>query len=247
MSSLIFRFAKNRRFRRPLLFNLFTLIELLVVIAIIAILASMLLPALSKAKKQSSDSHLFKQSAYTYAITYMYAEENEGNIPSYYQHDFPWTWVFMGRVGWNSTPISIRKVIVCPSIPYNSSWNLYRGSFAHAYGMFIPASGRYMHFETSKPLNGGYGTNRAVFYTTSAARRMIYGDATGGYMSKNIIHQGTSFIAQGSSSDSHLHLRHDRRSNVVFQDGHVETMNAGAIQKTSFILESVTHGTIIDF
>ncbi len=180
---------------------------------------------------------------------YIYADDNDGNIPHYYQHDFAWTYVFLGRVAWSKTPVDLREIIVCPSIPYDPSWGIWRGEFGHAYGMFLPASGNFMHFATGRPLNGGYGTNKTLFYTTSTDKRPVFGDATGGYLaSKNVLHQGAAFYSKGSTTNNHLHLRHDRHANIVFQDGHVDSMNAAAIRDTSFILRvREANGIIIDF
>jgi prepilin-type N-terminal cleavage/methylation domain-containing protein/prepilin-type processing-associated H-X9-DG protein len=125
--------AQNRsRYRRA-----FTLIELLVVIAIIAILASLLLPALSRAKKKAQQAACLSNLKQIGIAFVMYLDEHEDHFPD--RRDLksslpggyhPWTsWPTSDpRAGWaaivlqNYCPNS--DVWSCPGVTASSLGNV---------------------------------------------------------------------------------------------------------------------------
>jgi prepilin-type N-terminal cleavage/methylation domain-containing protein/prepilin-type processing-associated H-X9-DG protein len=93
----------------------FTLVELLVVIGIIALLISILLPALSKARKQALNANCMANLRTIGQSLQLYAAENKGKYPAHYGGG-SWLWD-MPRDTRDAMLASgnLRKVLYCPS------------------------------------------------------------------------------------------------------------------------------------
>lgn len=83
-------FATNISNKRKGQLRIFTLIELLVVISILAILLTILLPALSKAKKSVKQISCASRQKQTVACFAMYADDHDAYYPSCHDPNYGW-------------------------------------------------------------------------------------------------------------------------------------------------------------
>ena len=132
----------------------FTLIELLVVIAIIALLMGILMPALSRVKKQARSVACLATLKQWGTIWSMYCDDNEGRFPE--AGPLGWkrgTWVIALRDAYRTKS----DILLCPSaakrLPTGQDW----GDSTHTY---IMGTGGMLNSQEE----ASYGQNNWVFY-----------------------------------------------------------------------------------
>jgi prepilin-type N-terminal cleavage/methylation domain-containing protein/prepilin-type processing-associated H-X9-DG protein len=217
------------RFQR----SAFTLIELLVVVAIVAVLAGMLMPALNQVRQAMKTIQCASNQRQTGLFLFQYCSDNDGRFPGSGQSTGSVSWhdllnlELLADQGtrvyrldqWDISPLR------CPSldrtIPYKRCWVLNFSATGGTYDAATNTSQYGVVFDPPASRGAQYASwTRYVLGAFSGrfsatARTALIGDV---FSSGDVLYDVSGFIGGARHGSGRSSV------NVLFMDGHVETM-----------------------
>jgi prepilin-type N-terminal cleavage/methylation domain-containing protein/prepilin-type processing-associated H-X9-DG protein len=201
------RFTNHRRLNRG-----FTLIELLVVIAIIALLASLLLPGLSNAKETARATKCLSNMRQISLATSLYADENNDEFPRSQHSAFTHGQLVWGRAiapqlaqfstSWTNL---LRGLYLCPSDRRTNGWS---------YGLNV-----YLELGPDDDYLGKPQTWRRTISIPQPQATIVFAESAS--LADHIMPHFWTSPADAADVAS---LRHAKKSNYAFADGHGERL-----------------------
>jgi prepilin-type N-terminal cleavage/methylation domain-containing protein/prepilin-type processing-associated H-X9-DG protein len=211
----------------------FTLIELLTVIAIIAILAAILLPVVGVVRENAKTASCQSRLRQLGSVLWMYADEHEGRILLNRVH--PWS-VELMSMGYLDSP----QLAFCPSVPPSLEdgqrlidiWRRPDGvNQAYAYSSYGLRSDMPRSLDaTGLPGTVTYANLNAI---EDLASVIVMADTTvtDAYIRAGGGQPWQAYRFGGNLAWAAIHLRHGERGNVLFLDGHLETVNEAELRR----------------
>lgn len=224
VSGLKFRMARRA--------NGFTLIELLVVIAIIAILASMLLPALNKARDHALSTQCLNNQKQLMIIFQTYSSENQD-------------WTFGPGPNGKSWATMLAETKYAPAGFYKYStvsWSYhFKGIFTCPKALpYLPQllpgfTYTYYTYGVRWDDEDGYvmDGNKQYYKTVKIKKPSQFNQVSDSCSADGKQHQ--QFTAKNVNIAESVAMRHNKRANMAFMDGHAAGLNIGDAQKINIV------------